>query len=227
MGLDMYLNRMPRHKGTTVEQVSALESYFDWKENKQNPASNARKYTLKEWCGVAYKDVPTGDVRKFYKAFYTIKYQHWDTEKQFGIGRIMEQVGYWRKANHIHNWFVENIQHGIDDCNYHREVTEKDLKNLLSICKKVLKSSELVATKIENGTTYKDGKMVPIMEDGNAIKDPTVARKLLPTQSGFFFGGTGYDEWYLEDVKNTIDIITNVLETTDFEKEMIYYVSSW
>ena len=46
-------------------------------------------------------------------------------------------------------------------------------------------------------------------------------------ESGFFFGGTEYDEYYFEDIKDTIEIIKNVLETTDFDKEMIYYVSSW
>lgn len=29
---------------------------------------------------------------------------------------IMEDAGYWRKANAIHRWFVDNVQHGDDDC---------------------------------------------------------------------------------------------------------------
>lgn len=40
-------------------------------------------------------------------------------------------------------------------------------------------------------------------------------------------GGTDYDEYYVNDIKDTIDIITMALETTDFETQMIYYVSSW
>ena len=27
-----------------------------------------------------------------------------------------EEVGYWRKANAIHGWFVRNVQNGKDDC---------------------------------------------------------------------------------------------------------------
>ena len=27
-----------------------------------------------------------------------------------------ESFGYWRKANQIHKWFVDNVQGGIDDC---------------------------------------------------------------------------------------------------------------
>ena len=59
------------------------------------------------------------------------------------------------------------------------------------------------------------------------LDDHSLADELLPTQGGFFFGDTEYDEYYFEDIKDTIDIIKNVLETTDFDKEMIYYVSSW
>jgi hypothetical protein len=29
---------------------------------------------------------------------------------------ILEDAGYWRKANAIHQWFVENVQAGEADC---------------------------------------------------------------------------------------------------------------
>jgi hypothetical protein len=29
---------------------------------------------------------------------------------------VEAEVGYWRKANQIHRWLVENAQHGIDEC---------------------------------------------------------------------------------------------------------------
>lgn len=31
------------------------------------------------------------------------------------ISEIVEEIGYWRKANAIHNWFVKNVQYGIDE----------------------------------------------------------------------------------------------------------------
>jgi len=38
-------------------------------------------------------------------------------------------VGYWRKANQIHNWFVQNIQNGNDNCgNYY--VSRENLETL-------------------------------------------------------------------------------------------------
>lgn len=140
------------------------------------------------------------------------------------VNEITEDVAYWRKANAIHLWFVENIQDGEDDCREY-SVSVKKLWELLDTCKKVLKASKLVKGKIKNGYTYKDGKEIPNMEDGKYIKDPSVAMDLLPTTSGFFFGSTDYDEYYLADIKNTIEQLEEALEKEpdgDY-----YYQSSW
>lgn len=53
-----------------------------------------------------------------------------------------EEIGYWRKANHIHNWFVENVQSGNDDCDTY-SVSLEDLKELLNVCNKILEDSSL------------------------------------------------------------------------------------
>lgn len=29
---------------------------------------------------------------------------------------IQAEIMYWRKANQIHNWFVTNVQNGVDEC---------------------------------------------------------------------------------------------------------------
>lgn len=109
------------------------------------------------------------------------------------IKYVVEEVGYWRKANQIHNWFVQNVQNGNDDCgNYY--VSREALEGLLNIC-----------------------RIVSV--------DKEKAEELLPTQSGFFFGGTEYDEWYYQDIENTIKILEDVLSDEtgdDFE-----YSSSW
>ena len=36
------------------------------------------------------------------------------------------------------------------------------------------------------------------------LKDHSLAHSLLPTQSGFFFGSTDYDDWYFSDVKDCL-----------------------
>lgn len=47
MGLDMYLNRMPRYKETTASGVSAIEKYFNWL-NAKKEGSEYADCTLKE-----------------------------------------------------------------------------------------------------------------------------------------------------------------------------------
>ena len=192
MGLDMYLERMPRYRHATAKDVRTVSNYFSWVD--YNSRHEEEKCTFEEWCGVS--KVPPQHMIDFYKQHHITRYSHWDTEREYGYMGIMEQVGYWRKANHIHAWFVDKVQDCEDDCDYHNEVSKEDLEDLLDVCQRVL-------------------------------NDHSLADELLPTQSGFFFGSYEYDEYYFDDIKDTIEIIKNVLETTDFDKEMIYYVSSW
>lgn len=226
MGLDMYLNRMPRYKEVTAKQISATENYFDWLKAKEERSEYAN-YSLKEWCGYDESELPDKEAIEFFKSFCKKRYSDWDIEKKYGFYHIMEDVGYWRKSNQIHAWLVNHVQDGIDDCDYHHEVTKEILEELRETCETVLNASKLVSGKIYNGTTYKDGLAFHEYVDGTIIENTFVAEELLPTQDGFFFGGTDYDEYYVEDLKNTIKIIDNVLATTDFETQMIYYRSSW
>ena len=106
---------------------------------------------------------------------------------------VVEEVGYWRKANQIHRWFVENVQSGTDDCGSYWVSREK-LEELLDLCKQVR-------------------------------DDNSKAEELLPSQSGFFFGGTEYDEWYYNDIENTIKILEEVL--ADEHGDDFEYSSSW
>jgi hypothetical protein len=138
------------------------------------------------------------------------------------VSEIVEQVGYWRKANAIHKWFVENIQHGEDNCaEYYIGV--EGLKKLLEDCNKVLEGTKLVKGKIKNGRTFKDGEWKDDFEDGEYIEDPSVAVEVLPCAEGFFFGSSEYDQYYLEDIKYT----KNLCEECIKEDGNYYYSSSW
>lgn len=108
------------------------------------------------------------------------------------VAYVVEDVGYWRKANAIHRWFVENVQHGTDNCGLY-EVSSNQLQQLLQAVEIVL-------------------------------KHPDMAAQVLPTQAGFFFGSTEYDEGYFEDLKETKRILQAALSDDDAWFE---YTSSW
>lgn len=66
------------------------------------------------------------------------------------ISYVIEEVMYWRKANHIHNWFVQNVQKGVDDCgNYH--VTTEQLTQLAELCEQVAKTRETKGLPTKSG----------------------------------------------------------------------------
>jgi hypothetical protein len=52
-----------------------------------------------------------------------------------------------------------------------------------------------------------------------------LAEQLLPTKEGFFFGGKDYDQWYFDDLKETIEVIDNALAMPD--QWDFNYRSSW
>lgn len=107
---------------------------------------------------------------------------------------IETEAVYWRKANAIHKWFVDNVQDGEDDCGYY-DVSTEDLQTLRDLCQRVLDFKHL-------------------------------ANELLPVQSGFFFGGTDYDEWYFAELERTAKEITVLLDPK-FKRWGFLYHSSW
>lgn len=82
-----------------------------------------------------------------YAERYLSEYDTEDAEIRKQIQRLMPemkhprtvcaQVGYWRKANQIHNWFVQNVQGGEDNCGRYY-VGEDQLRELLGIVEQVL-----------------------------------------------------------------------------------------
>jgi hypothetical protein len=59
------------------------------------------------------------------------------------------------------------------------------------------------------------------------IEKPKLSTELLPPQSGFFFGSTEVDEWYLHDLEHTVKTLQKALAEPAFNKGDFYYQSSW
>ena len=56
--------------------------------------------------------------------------------------QVMLPVGYWRKANAIHSWIVDNCADGIDECQRIFVSQDKAIE-LVSLCKRVLEDNSL------------------------------------------------------------------------------------
>ena len=57
------------------------------------------------------------------------------------IESVSTTIGYWRKANAIHSWFVKNVQDGEDDCRLYN-VYKDDIKSLLDLINNVIEKKQ-------------------------------------------------------------------------------------
>lgn len=207
MGLDMYLEKTKRVLPEGSEnQLLLLNLATHWLSYNMDEET----CTFEDYCGATETVLEkVGGLDAVKNAAELVKpnlvaIAEWVEETENGKKHVIcrsiwKEIGYWRKANHIHKWFVDCVQDGEDDCEKY-EVTKSNLLDLKAVCEEVLSLKGKDEGKIE---------------------------EILPTESGFFFGSTSYDEYYFSDVEETIRIINNVLGTTDFEKELVVYQSSW
>ena len=115
-----------------------------------------------------------------------------------GIWHLNKEFMYWRKANQIHQWFVDNVQNGVDDCGSY----------VVDLCQidELLDDIDLV------------------------LSNHSLADDILPTQSGFFFGGTEYDKYYFSDLRETKRKLKPLRKRKAYRDETRYefrYSSSW
>lgn len=110
-------------------------------------------------------------------------------------------VAYWRKATQVHGWFVKNVQKGEDDCREYYCDREM-LQQLLEECKAALKCKA----------------------EGVAVAEATAT---LPPQRGFFFGSTDIDEYYWQDLEDTVAQLSCVLTDSRLNDFSFAYRSSW
>ena len=99
------------------------------------------------------------------------------------------EVGYWRKANAIHAWFIDECADGVDECQRIYVPVEK-LAELKEKIQKIFAESEPEARN-------------------------KIAAEELPVREGFFFGTYEYDEWYYRDLERTLTIVDGVLDAME------------
>ena len=102
-----------------------------------------------------------------------------------------EEVGYWRKANHIHKWFVDNIQKGNDNCRRYL-VPKSKLKGLLLLCEMVCKDPKLAKKYLPNrdgfffgGVAYDEYYFSATEETRDIIKKALKSKDLIYYQSSW------------------------------------------
>ena len=111
---------------------------------------------------------------------------------------------YEKQVHEVAYWRKANAIHGwiinhvnaVDDCTP-ISLTKQDLIDLREVCIDVLK-----------------------------VHTNDYAEEMLPPTAGFFFGANEIDEWYWEDIKDTIEKLNVALEQS-IDDAMFEYQASW
>ena len=62
-------------------------------------------------------------------------------------------MGYWRKSNMIHHWFVNNLAEGVDECQP-ITVRREDLEQLKEVCINVIAVPEMAEELLPTGSGF-------------------------------------------------------------------------
>lgn len=215
MGLDMYL-----YKCRKMNDFSAMDYYFAneafgyYEEKELAKANNDNfPFSLSDW------DIPETMTEQKLKPLAK------DYSKN---STIFETVASWGRANHIHGWFVDNIQNGNDDCHYYF-VTEDDLLYLKEICEKVLTFNFFILDKDSYLLYYSADALIyaGITTKKHYSKLEEELNEILPTRKGLCFGPDDYAMSYFLHVEDTLEFVNKILNEADFDKEVYLYHSSW
>lgn len=146
------------------------------------------------------------------------KEEYRNSEPEYNEDIYGKQLMYWRKANQIHNWFVQNCQGGVDNCERY-VITVADLIKLKELCEKIL---TMTVVKQELRPTFLNGwfsEPEHVMQDVRLLtyEGMKFASEHLPSSSGFFFGNTDYNDYYVWDVEDTVKQINDTLDTLNCE----------
>ena len=164
--------------------------------------------TANEYVSRTKRDDLMGDAPKQNELFVELsdRRKGWIDQAGYQGISISYPVAYWRKANAIHNWFVQNVQDDRDECQK-SYVSSQNLRDLREACQAVLAVEHRPET---------------------VVNDTAVEWGLAP-KAGFFFGSLQYDEFYFEDLRYTVETINRLESKGVFDNAWtdIEYQSSW
>lgn len=173
----------------------------------------SKKTYVKQWSHRQPEDQFEVSVKKGGETYSNIKPER--------VSYVVEELMYWRKANQIHGWFCNNTEEIVADVKYY--VTKTDLEVLLETCKTVLdilakapKKTKQVVAGWKNGEQY--------TEDVE-VYDNDVLQDILPPTQGFFFGSDTIDDYYKQDIIDTMNFLQQELSECQEDDEYEYYAS--
>lgn len=215
MGLDIFFHKAKNVRKSSFEPIKSVSEYN--KLDNENAVKSFNKF--KEKTLAEMKPLSGDEYKEYYdKLFgermadftqYGFKYAKmrdslhtYDEVVEFFDNFLKsyysENFVNFRKINFLYAYFSDRLES--ESC----VVFKADLEDIIERCHKVL------ACRVAFGN-----------------KSIELAKVLLPTCDGFFFGGTEYDEYYFYDVIYVRDKLKEFLDDFDEEHDIFYVIMDW
>ena len=206
------LIRAPRYKDVSIEQIRLIDSYFQWRNYR-----NIKEISFEKWGGHSVSEVPPLEVLKYFKPFFNRERIESDDPSGYACYGIFERVARFVKATQFLNWMMRNVIRSNDipfEGTY--EVSREQLEQLLEACNRVRRYGINRIYIGEADEMYDEG----VFEVNEAI-----ARTFLPIldPGGCIMAPYEYDSIYAGQVICAIRVLNEILATTNFQKQAIYF----
>ena len=160
---------------------------------------------------------------------------------EYGGITITKCVAYWRKANAVHGWIVRNCANGVDECQ-RIYMSREDLLKLREACHIGLKTRDnaepddpmndtiMLSENDLTDTQANVNNIINIFANQMSKKGSTTTvteDNPIPPTMGFFFGGSAKDEYYYQELAETIETINTIIASDPNEIYEYYYRASW
>ena len=227
MGFECGFYKMPRFKNYTGHDVAYLSRYFEWERSYKD------KFSFEDFVGGAESESPTNDGEKLSivndkEAVEFYKGHLHDTG--YGYIGIIDTVDYWCSVGRLFNkWFIDKCNNGVDDCRLHNELTKDLMIEAVDYVNEYLYEHRLIEGRVVSAfkENYETEEKTVMPCDGIEIElENGLLKRIYSDYDNVYVLSEGDLEEYqaFERLKSTL---VDMILKTDFDKDMVYYFTSW
>lgn len=255
MGLDIYFYKVKNGNAKVIKAFNEFYEDFTWETPIEDVRALAEKLGITDRLTIeekTFNDVD-GNARKYVDADRTdltqimyFRKENWllpffnyedncsdkivhkdDVENFVETAReiLQEAEKYEEKRDAFFNRLECDFDYEYD---YDKLLTAleelKERKYIPELVKEVYGVNELsdvTETEIDNDIAA----VKEIIEAKKSFQEK--ANRLMPTESGFFFGSTDYNDYYIEDIRNETEQFEETLNTFDWDNDILIMHCWW
>lgn len=214
MGLDIMFHRISKPRERKHDE-GFNEYLWAIKEEQDKQFAKDTKAYIKNWLKGMKKFNETYEgetISKIRSLYYEMKDKYFEYEFELDAldkAKTVQDVEAWFKAINW-EWFSK------PDAAYFRKVN-----SIYAYFADRLEDEMCVVTKSD---------IIDIMNKATQVlseHDEETSKSLLPTQGGFFFGSTDYDDWYYQEMIDILNKFGKLLKDWTDDDDIVFVYMSW